>query len=565
VASENTPALSRRALRERRDTGAESAGFGDVTGIFGSVTGSAPAAAPAPASASASADSTTTAPATLGAEGTTTAVLPVVADDPVGSETTVDTLDPGMLAAPAGPVTPAEGAVDAAPGGGAASRAALTWVDAGTVAAPRPRGGIDQATSPYIPVEADLLADRPRRSPLRASVLVPIGIGLSLVGAYAATTLLWPLHAVAPTVEAVAVQPTAAPAAAPAWPTEGSAAVSVTGFDGTLASSDESGSIASITKVVTALVVLDEMPLDVGEQGPEYRFFYGDMVDYWNYRARGESALDVPVDGTLTQYQMLEGMLIGSANNYARRLADDLWPSDAVFADAATQWMSVHGVPGIQITEPTGIDRDNRANAAALIPLAQKALANPVVAEIVAKRSVEIPGAGLVENTNELLADPGVLGIKTGTLDEFSLIAAKDVVIGDTTVRLYASVLGQPDDEARVAATRALFAGLEADLQVEPSVTAGTVVGTVTTAWGERVAIVTSDDAGVVLWNGAAPTAAPTYALDESRMQGDEVGSLTIDGPVDAATVALELTADIEPPSAWWRLTHPLELFGLTG
>ena len=27
---------------------------------------------------------------------------------------------------------------------------------------------------------------------------------------------------------------------------------------------------------------------------------------------------------------------------------------------------------------------------------------------------------------------------------------------------------------------------------------------------------------------------------------------------------AVDLADDIEEPSAWWRLTHPLELFGLT-
>ena len=55
------------------------------------------------------------------------------------------------------------------------------------------------------------------------------------------------------------------------------------------------------------------------------------------------------------------------------------------------------------------------------------------------------------------------------------------------------------------------------------------------------------------------------YALGDHREQGDVVGSLTLTGPLDAATVDLRLADDIEGPSAWWRLTHPLELFGLTG
>jgi D-alanyl-D-alanine carboxypeptidase (penicillin-binding protein 5/6) len=457
----------------------------------------------------------------------------------------------GSVAAPA----------TSAPG---ARRMALTWVDEDAVARPALPADLAGASASYIPVEADLLSDPPRRSLLRAGVIVPTLAIAGVLGAYAATTLAWPLHAVAPTVTAVAVQPVPAPATTPAWPAAGSAAVTVGGIPGAAASGSDPASIASITKLVTALVVLDEMPLAVGEQGPEFRFGWADSAEYWDYLAAGESALDVPVDGALTQYQLLEGMLVGSANNYADRLAGNLFPSDAVFASAAMTWLETHGVPGVTVVEPTGMDPANAATPEALLTLAKKAMANPVIAEIVAKQSVELPGAGLVQNTNALLADPGVVGIKTGTLATSNLLSAKDVTIGDTTVRLFASVLGQPDDATRLEASRALYAQLEQELQLKPSVTAGTLAGSVETAWGENVAVVADDDASVVLWNGGAGDVSTSYALGDRRDEGDTVGSLTVTGPLDTATVDLRLAEDIEGPSAWWRLTHPLELFGLT-
>jgi D-alanyl-D-alanine carboxypeptidase (penicillin-binding protein 5/6) len=443
-------------------------------------------------------------------------------------------------------------------------RVALTWVDEREVASPPAPADLSAASTSYIPVENDLLAHVPRRSPLRAGVMVPAAIIASLAGAYTATTLLWPLHAVEPTVAAVQLQSVPAPATELPWPAEGSAAVSIGGMAGNAASGSDRESIASITKVVTALVVLDEMPLAVGEQGPGYRFGYGDMLAYWDYRARGESALDVPVDGTLTEYQLLQGMLIGSANNYADRLASHLFPSDAVFADAAMTWLETHGVPGVRIVEPTGINSRNTATPEALLVLAQKALANPVIAEIVAQKSVDLPGAGTVKNTNALLADPGVVGIKTGTLDTWNLLSAKDVTIGDTPVRMFASVLGQPDDDTRAAATRALFARLEEELAFDPSVPEGTLAGTVDTEWGDSARIVVAEDASVVLWNGGSGIVTPTYSLGDARQDGDTVGSITVDGPLDAVTVDLRLDGDLEDPSPWWRLTHPLELFGLT-
>jgi D-alanyl-D-alanine carboxypeptidase (penicillin-binding protein 5/6) len=445
-------------------------------------------------------------------------------------------------------------------------RIALGWVDETAVGeAPSAPRDLSAAATSYVTVGADLLARAPRRSPFRAGVLVPIAIIAGLVGGYSGTTLLWPLHAVAPEIEAVQVDSAPAPATTLAWPEEGSGAVSVTGFDGILTSPGDAAPIASITKVVTALLVLEELPLALGEQGEAYQFTAADRSRYWGYRSRGESALDVPVGGTLTQYQLLEGMLIGSANNYADRLAAILWPTDAVFASAARTWLDVHGVPGVTIVEPTGFDSRNRASAASLIPLAQKALANPVIAEIVAKTATDLPGAGRVENTNSLLADAGVIGVKTGSLDDFNLLAAKNITVGESPVRLYAAVLGQEDDDARDEATRALFTQLEQELQLRPSVTAGTTVGVVDTAWGERVEVRTDADASVVLWNGAAGTVATDLSLGDDRESGDSVGTLSVTGPLGATTVDVSLAGDIEPPSGWWRLGHPLELFGLAG
>ncbi len=443
--------------------------------------------------------------------------------------------------------------------------AALEWVDEVSVATASQTVPA-LSTSGAAPAVADLLASAPRRSPLRAGVIVPSLIIAGLVGGYAATTLLWPLHAVAPEIRAVQVDAIPAAAATPAWPAEGAAGISIRGIPGNLTSTPDAWPIASITKVVTALVVLDEMPLAPGEQGPEFRFGYGDSDRYWEYRNRGESALDVPVDGSLTQYQMLQGMLIGSANNYADRLASNLWPNDEVYARAAADWLDAHGVTGIHIVEPTGIDPENTATNGGLLELAVKALANPVVAEIVRTPAVELPGAGYVENTNDLvITDPGMLGIKTGYYDTYNLLSAKDVEIAGTTVRMYGSVLGQPDPEMRSAATVALYAQAEAELQPRPSVAKGATVGIVETRWGERITVTTDADASVILWNGGAGTIETKFDLGDHRAAGDAVGSLTVTGPLDTTTVDLRLDADVEPPSPWWRLTHPLDLFGLAG
>jgi len=439
---------------------------------------------------------------------------------------------------------------------------AFAWLDVDTVEESTRPADLDQITMRE--AGPDLLADaRLHPTLLRARWLVPIGAVAALVLAYAATVLLWPLHEVPPIVEAAEFETVAAQVAAPAWPAAGSAGVGIAGIS-SVASSADAVSIASVTKVVTALMVLDRMPLQLGEQGPEFAFSYSDNVEYWDYRRADQSALDVPVGGVLTEYQMLQGTLLGSANNYVDRLARDIWGSDASFADAAATWLADRGLSGITIVTPSGFDEGNVATPVALLQLGERAMQNPVFAEIVGTASAEIPGAGVVTNTNGMLADPGVVGIKTGTLEGWSVLTAKDVTIGDTTVRLYAAVLNQGDDEERLAVTRSLFADAETALEtMAPAVPAGTVVGTVDTLWGANVDLVTDEDATVLLWNGAAASAGATLALGEQRDAGDEAGTLSVSGPLDAVEIGVSFSDALPGPSPWWRLTHPLELLGV--
>lgn len=438
---------------------------------------------------------------------------------------------------------------------------ALTWIDPDAVAATSTARSLD---TPSDAAGAGLLRGaRLRPAAGSPAVLVPVGLVLALAAAYTGTTALWPLHEVEPTTSVVSFQTTAAPAASVAWPGQGSAAVGVGGLT-TTASSVDPASIASITKVVSALMVLDRMPLTLGEQGPEFAFTAADSRDYWSYRRSDQSSLDVPVGGTLTEYQMLQGTLLGSANNYIDRLAREIWGSEQEFARAAEAWLRDRGLSDMTIVTPSGFDERNTATPEALVRLGEIAMQNPVFAQIVGTKAVELPGAGVVTNTNGMLADPGVVGIKTGTLVGWNLLTAKTVTVNDIPVTLYAAVLNQDDNDQRLAATRSLFAEVEAALLAEaPAVPAGTVVGEVRTEWGEQADIVTDADADVILWNGAAATATPEFDLDERREEGDRVGTLNTVGPLDSATTDLTLSEDIEGPSFWWRLTHPLALFGL--
>lgn len=440
---------------------------------------------------------------------------------------------------------------------------ALSWVETADVAESSRPADLNAITMDG-PV-TDLLADAKLRPVvLRSRWLVPVGTIATCAIAYSASMLMWPLHEVPPVVQPVEFATVAPEPAEIVWPSVGSAGLSMAGVS-SAASATQAVPIASVTKVVSSLMVLDRMPLQLGEQGPEFAFDYGDTLEYWDYRIANQSALDVPVDGMLTEYQLLQGTLMGSANNYIDRLARELWGSDQQFAQAAKTWLAERGLGDITIVTPSGFDEGNVATPEALLRLGERAMQNPVFAEIVGTVSAEIPGAGLVENTNGMLADPGVVGIKTGTLVGWNLLTAKDVTVGETTVHLYASVLNQNDDAERLAVTRSLFDQAEAALAtISPAVPAGTVVGEISTPWGTSVDIVSDEDATVVLWNGTAASAAVEFDLSNQREEGEDIGTVTVTGPVDQASVDASLAEEIAGPSPWWRLTHPLELLGLS-
>ncbi|HWV48761.1 MAG TPA: D-alanyl-D-alanine carboxypeptidase, partial [Microbacterium sp.] len=440
---------------------------------------------------------------------------------------------------------------------------ALTWVDPIAVEAATQAAPLEAASA--VDAGPDLLQGAPRRGFLQPGILVPLGTLVALGVAYVGTTLLWPLHELPPTIEASTVTPAGAEAAAITWPAVGSAGVSVEGVS-TASSTTETAPIASVTKVVSSLMVLEALPLQPGEQGPEYAFDDGDSSEFWTYLRDDQSALDVPVGGVLTEYQMLQGILLGSANNYIDRLAEEIWGSDREFADAAEAWLSARGLSDIEIVTPAGRNENNVASPASLTALASIAMANPVFAEIVGTASVDLPGAGIVTNSNGLLAEPGFVGVKTGSLDgDYNLLSAKDVTVGDASVRIYAAVLGQESDDDRLQASRDLYAQVEAQLQAQgPAVTADTVVGRVSTPWGASAEIVTDADATVVLWNSVVPTAEVAFDLGETRDADAAVGTMTVAGPVDTVEVPVVLAEELESPSAWWRLTHPLELLGIT-
>jgi D-alanyl-D-alanine carboxypeptidase (penicillin-binding protein 5/6) len=347
----------------------------------------------------------------------------------------------------------------------------------------------------------------------------------------------------------------------PDFPDFGRGAIGAIGFDGVLASSGDQGPfpIASITKVVTALVVLDAKPLGAGEDGPDIEFTDADVQIYNDVLAQNGSLQPVSAGMVLTQRQTMETMLIPSANNYAESLARWAYGSRDAYLTAARAWLDSHQLTDTVVEDANGLSPSNRSTPADLVALGELALADPTVAAIVAMPAAVEPGIGTIENTNQLLGTSGVDGIKTGTTDEAGacLLFSTDIPVGGETVTVVGAILGAADHDVLDDAVVALLASVTPGFHEVPLVHKGDPYAEYSTEWGSEATAVAAESRSVLTWSDTPVTAEVSARPLESGAAGEDIGSVTFTVGDREYEVPLELDASLADPDLWWRVTNP--------
>lgn len=398
----------------------------------------------------------------------------------------------------------------------------------------------------------------------RRRIVVFGGLALALASfIYLPMTLLAPLR-VAEVTLTVPEEPTPEVPALD-FPGYGSSAVGAVGYPGVLAQAGATKPqpMASITKVITALVVLEKHPLGVDEEGPKITMDARDLAFYSEQLAMNGSVAPVSAGMTFSERDLLELTLVKSANNYTMSLARWAFGDNAAFLQAARAWLADHGLDKIKVLEPTGIDADNVAPADQLVELGRIALEHPVVADIVASKNVRVPELGKLPNTNALLGVDGVDGIKTGTLDTFgaNLLFSADYLVGEHPVTIVGVVLGGPDHDRINRDIRDLlktalanFTEVEVAADDEPFATYRTV-------WGAETQAVAAERVTLLTWAGEPVLAEVTTTEIRTGEAGTDVGRVVFTSGPSSAVVDLELATDLDDPGPWWRLTNPGLLF----
>jgi D-alanyl-D-alanine carboxypeptidase (penicillin-binding protein 5/6) len=348
-----------------------------------------------------------------------------------------------------------------------------------------------------------------------------------------ATLFYLPMTLLAPLSEAEAVVPAHSvlpgTAAAPAWPGYGASAIGAVGFSGALAASGATDPLpmASITKLITAMTVLQAFPLALDEAGPSVTMTAADVALFDAYKKVDGKVVDVKVGEVYTQRELLDLTLIESANNYSSTLAKWAFGSEEAFVVKAREWLVAHALPNVTIVDSTGLGVGDTATASDLIELGRLVLADPLLSTIVGTGSLTIHDVGLIENTNEMLGTNGVTGIKTGTLDPYgaNLLFSAVYPVGASSVTVIGVVLGGTDHDTLNVAIASLLATVQAGFHEVDVSDVGDSFATYATAWGQS-AEAEADAEGLLLTWADTPIVAEITA-DPVRIEeaGENVGT----------------------------------------
>jgi D-alanyl-D-alanine carboxypeptidase (penicillin-binding protein 5/6) len=399
-----------------------------------------------------------------------------------------------------------------------------------------------------------------RRRRVLAAVLLVLTLGIVGVAVYVPTAASAPLPVAAPDVTTPAVAPGSAVTAE--FPGYGRGAIGAVGFDQVLSTSgDQSpGPIASITKVITALVVLDAKPLAEGEAGPDITFTEADLQIYDDVLAQNGSLQPVSAGQVMSQRQVLETMLIPSANNYAESLAIWAYGSTDAYLTAARAWLAKNGLSSTSVVDTNGLSPGDVSTPTDLVKLGQMALSNPVIAQIVATPTIEEPSIGEIDNTNKLLGIDGVDGIKTGTTDEAGacLLFSTDVTVGDTSVTVVGVILGADTHPELNRAVLQLLNSVRPGFQQVTLATQGEQLATWESAWGDSAAAVASETKTALVYSDepvSAAVSAPT--LSDAAAEGAPAGTATFTVGDETVEVPLVMKDPMDAPDFWWRMQNP--------
>ncbi len=324
---------------------------------------------------------------------------------------------------------------------------------------------------------------------------------------------------------------------------------------------------ASVAKVMTAHLILRDHPLKKGTKGPKITI---DAQADKEGRSQDESVEPVKEGEQYTEYQMLEMLLIPSANNVARKLARWDAGSEDAFVKKMNEESQRLGMTNTTYTDPSGFNSSTKSTAVDQTKLAEEAMKAPIFREIVGTPNVQddpkLPRK--LYNNNNVLGYYGTLGIKTGSSSPAGgalMWAAKRTIDGKERLIVGATMdqhaPGKLDNSLQLvqANTKPMVKAVADAMTSAVMVKKGDLVGYVDDGLGGKTPVVATKDLRGVGWPGLNAQLALDSggkAVPHSAKAGTVVGELTVGTGPSQQKVPVALQKDLAEPSFGAKLTR---------
>ncbi len=350
------------------------------------------------------------------------------------------------------------------------------------------------------------------------------------------------------------------------WPAQGEAAIAVPALGLVLPSGTEAPvPIASVTKIMTAYLTLRDHPLAVGAQGPMVPIEADDVAEANTDAENDDTNVPVVAGELLSERQLLDGLMVHSANNFADVLARwDAGSTDA-FVEKMNETADQLGMTSTHYSDANGIHPQTVSTAADQLRLASLAMTIPTFGSVVDQPTVTLPMAGLLSNYVKQIGTDGIIGIKSGFTDAAMgcLVLAAERDVGGHQVLVLAAVTSQAGPsplDAAAGATVPLLDATASALRELQVVKADQRIASVSVKWVSRpVAGVLRSAMSALVMPGYTPAVHMSMSKVRIRVParaGTSVGTLTVTVGSEKLTARVRTAKPIRNPTFVWRLEH---------
>ncbi|MEU7035656.1 serine hydrolase [Streptomyces sp. NPDC046237] len=351
------------------------------------------------------------------------------------------------------------------------------------------------------------------------------------------------------------------------WPTEGQGAAEVEGV-GSLGTygAQKPAPLASVAKTMTAYVILRDHTIKGSDKGPEIEI---DKKAADEAGAQFESTAAVKEGQRYTEKELLQLLMIPSANNVARLLARWDAGSEAAFVEKMNAAAKDLGMTQSTYTDPSGLESTTVSTPQDQLKLAKAVMQYDVFREIVNMPNLTVDGIpGQIENNNNIVLEPGVSGIKTGSSTPAggNLLWSANTVIDGKQRRILGIVMGAKDAkllheklQLSIDYSLKLIQQAQKDVTSAAVVRKGQVVGYIDDGLGGRTPVVADKELKAVGWPGLKVDLELTdggKALPHTGKAGDVVGQVSIGTGTGKVSAPVSLQKDLVEPGFDKKLTR---------